>query len=144
MPKPGMRVEIVNRNGKYTIAFEGQLTREITQQLNDIAGLLGTIPNESQLSTNITNIYPTETSRFEKVKKIIQKNFSLIWFVSKDVQLIYEQELKEPIGLSTVSTYLYRMANKGLLMRTGTGNNVKYKIAPNLPQIKTKQIQNNY
>ena len=52
-------------------------------------------------------------SRLEKVQLVIQKNFPLIWFSSKDFQSIYEQELKEPISLSTVSTYLSRMATKG-------------------------------
>ena len=70
---------------------------------------------------------------------VIQKSFPLIWFASKDVQSVYEQELKEPVSLSTVSTYLSRMASKGLLLRTGTGNNLKYKAAPNLPQATIKQ-----
>ena len=65
---------------------------------------------------------------------VIQKNFPLIWFSSKDIQSVYEQELKEPVGLSTVSTYLSRMAGKGMLLRTGGPNNLKYKTAPNIPQ----------
>ena len=65
---------------------------------------------------------------------VIQKSFPLVWFSSKDVQTIYEQELKEPVGLSTVSTYLSRMAGKGLLLRTGGPNSLKYKTAPRVPQ----------
>ena len=72
-------------------------------------------------------------SRFEKVQLVIQKSFPLIWFSSKDIQSVYEQELKEPVSLSTVSTYLSRMTSKGMLLRTGGSNNLKYKTAPNLP-----------
>jgi predicted transcriptional regulator len=63
----------------------------------------------------------------------------LVWFSSKDVQTVYEQELKEPVGLSTVSTYLARMTNKGLLLRAGESNSLKYKMAPNIPHATVKQ-----
>jgi hypothetical protein len=63
----------------------------------------------------------------------------LVWFSSKEIQLTYEQELKEPVTLSTISTYLSRMAVKGILMRTGGPNNLKYKTAPNIPQATLKQ-----
>jgi hypothetical protein len=78
-------------------------------------------------------------SRFEKVRLVIKKSFPLVWFSSKDIQSVYEQELKEPIGLSTVSTYLARMANRGLLLRTGGSNSLKYKVTPNVPQATIKQ-----
>ena len=142
-----MRVELYDNEGnRYTIAFDGQITRDKTLRILDIAELLGGMSNESQsATTSSTNPISNILSRFEKVKKVIQRSFPLGWFVSKDVQSIYEQELKEPISLSTVSTYLSRMANKGLLIRTGTGNSVKYKIITNMPQTKVKQqIKNNY
>jgi predicted transcriptional regulator len=77
-------------------------------------------------------------SRFEKVQLVIQKSFPLIWFSSKDIQSVYEQDLKEPVSLSTVSTYLSRMTSKGILLRTGGTNNLKYKTA-NLSQATIKQ-----
>ncbi|MCL2691233.1 MAG: hypothetical protein FWE56_03135 [Candidatus Bathyarchaeota archaeon] len=146
MPVNKMRVEIFDKEGnKYTVAFDGQITRDKTLRILDIAELLGGMSNESQTSNSLTNSLPNVASRFEKVQSVIQKSFPLVWFVSKDVQLVYEQELKEPISLSTVSTYLSRMTTKGLLIRTGTGNSVKYKTAPNLSQTKIKQeIKNNY
>jgi predicted transcriptional regulator len=78
-------------------------------------------------------------SRFEKVQAVIQKSFPLIWFSSKDIQLAYEQELKEPISLSTVSTYLSRMTGKGWLLRTGGSNNLKYKTVSSISQATIKQ-----
>ena len=78
-------------------------------------------------------------SRFEKVQLVIQKSFPLIWFSSKDIQSVYEQELKEPVSLSTVSTYLSRMTSKGILLRTGGTNNLKYKTASNISQATIKQ-----
>jgi hypothetical protein len=140
MPARKMRVELFDNDGnRYTVAFEGQITRDKALRLLDLVELLGGMPNESPATGSSTRAVQTATSRFEKVQMIIQKSFPLIWFASKDIQSVYEQELKEPISLSTVSTYLSRMASKGLLLRTGTGNSVKYKAAPNLPQTTIKQ-----
>jgi len=101
--------------------------------------LLGGMPSEETTSGTGNNLANNSLSRFEKVHFIIKKHFPIIWFSSKDVQAVYEQELKEPIGLSTISTYLSRMANKGLLLRTGGANSLKYKVASNVPQATIRQ-----
>jgi len=140
MVAPTIRLAVSDNNGtRYTLTVEGPITRDKTLQLYDIMELIRGVPSEKQVITNSNNVFPTEFSRFEKIQGLIQKSFSLIWFASKDVQLVYEQELKEPISLSTVSTYLARMTNKGLLIRSGTGNNIKYKTAQFLSQGKIRQ-----
>jgi hypothetical protein len=140
MPARKMRVELFDSDGnRYTIAFEGQVTRDKALRLLDLVELLGGAPGEGPVA-NAGNVLPNKVlSRFEKVQLVIQKNFPLIWFSSKDIQSIYEQELKEPVGLSTISTYLSRMAAKGMLLRTGGSNSLKYKTAPNLPEATIKQ-----
>ena len=103
----------------------------------DLVELLGSAPGENP-NVNVGTALPNKAlSRFEKVQMVIQKNFPLIWFSSKDIQSIYEQELKEPVGLSTVSTYLSRMSTKGMLLRTGGSNSLKYKTAPNISNATT-------
>ncbi len=141
MPARKMRVELFDSDGnRYTIAFEGQVTRDKALKLLDLVELLGGTSGESPVvSTGPTSVPSRSLSRFEKVELVIQKNFPLIWFSSKDIQSVYEQELKEPVSLSTVSTYLSRMATKGMLMRTGGPNNLKYKTAPNIPTAAIKQ-----
>jgi hypothetical protein len=140
VPARKIRVELFDSDGnRYTIAFEGQVTRDKALRLLDLVELLGGTPDENPISASNTPIPNRSLSRFEKVQLVIQKNFPLIWFSSKDIQSAYEQELKEPVTLSTISTYLARMATKGLLMRTGGPNSLKYKTAPNLPQATLKQ-----
>jgi len=135
MPARKMRVELFDSEGnRYTIAFEGQVTRDKALRLLDLVELLGGAPGEGPTVSTGPAMTNHTLSRFEKVQLVIQKNFPLIWFSSKDVQSIYEQELKEPVSLSTVSTYLSRMAVKGMLMRTGGSNSLKYKTAPNISQ----------
>jgi hypothetical protein len=144
VPARKMRVELFDSDGnRYTIAFEGQVTRDKALRLLDLVELLGGTPGESP-TTSTSQAMPNSgpLSRFDKVQLVIQKNFPLIWFSSKDIQSVYEQELKEPVTLSTISTYLSRMATKGILMRTGGANNLKYKTAPNIPQVVKQRIIN--
>ena len=140
MPARKMRVELFDSDGnRYTIAFEGQITRDKALRLLDLVELLGGAQGEG-LTANVENSVPNRVlSRFEKVQLVVQKNFPLIWFSSKDIQSVYEQELKEPVGLSTISTYLSRMATKGMLLRTGGSNSLKYKTAPNVSQATIRQ-----
>ena len=140
MPARRIRVELFDSDGnRYTIAFEGQVTRDKALRLLDLVELLGGAPNEGPNINAGASLPNRILSRLEKVQLVIQKNFPLIWFSSKDIQSVYEQELKEPVNLSTVSTYLSRMASKGMLLRTGGPTTLKYKTAPNTHQVTLKQ-----
>ena len=139
MPARKIRVELFDSDGnRYTIAFEGQVTRDKALRLLDLVELLGGAPSEGPTAGAGASLPNRVLSRFEKVQLTIQKSFPLVWFSSKDIQSVYEQELKEPVGLSTVSTYLSRMVSKGMLLRTGGSNNLKYKTA-NIPQATIRQ-----
>ena len=140
MPARKIRVELFDSDGnRYTIAFEGQVTRDKALRLLDLVELLGGAPGEGPTIGAGASSPNHMLSRFEKVQLVIQKSFPLIWFSSKDIQSVYEQELKEPVSLSTVSTYLSRMTSKGILLRTGGANNLKYKTVSNIPQATIKQ-----
>jgi hypothetical protein len=140
MPAKKMRVELFDSEGnKYTVAFEGQITRDKAVRLLDLVELLGGMPNEAANRSTGNAMAGVISSRFEKLRLVVLKSFPLIWFSSRDVQVVYEQELKEPLSLSTASTYLTRLASKGWLLRAGDNNSLKYKIAPNIPRATVKQ-----
>jgi hypothetical protein len=130
MPARKIRVELFDSEGnRYTIAFEGQITREKTVRLLDMVELLGGVTNQGvNFSSGDSNLN-LNVSKYEKVKMITQRNFPIAWFSSKEIQTAFEQEFKEPIGLSTVATYLSRLASKGVLTRSGNSNRLKYKMA---------------
>jgi len=129
-----MRVELFDSEGnRYTVAFEGQITRDKALRLLDLVELLGGMSNE--IATRGTENSPIiHHTRLEKVRSVIQKSFPLVWFSSHDIQAVYEQEMKEPINLSTVSTYLSRLTTKGLLIRTGESNSLRYKTVTKVTQ----------
>ncbi|MGB9740434.1 MAG: hypothetical protein ACP5IM_00625 [Candidatus Bathyarchaeia archaeon] len=135
MPTRKMRVELFDEEGnRYTISFEGQITREKALRLLDLVELLGGVPSNMGNPEVNKEILERELSKYDKIRMITQKHFPLVWFSSRDIQIAYEQEFKEPIGLSTVATYLSRMATKGLLMRAGTSKTLKYKLITSSPK----------
>ncbi len=142
MPARKIRVELFDSEGnRYTVAFEGQITRDKAMRLLDLVELLGGMPGENSPSAKVTSTQFNGTSRFDRVRSVIQKNFPLVWFSSKEILSYYEQELKEPISLSTISTYLSRLANKGFLIRTGGQSDLKYKISSTTQQAIIKQVK---
>jgi hypothetical protein len=140
MPARKMRVELFDSEGnRYTVAFEGQITRDKAMRLLDLVELLGGMPGENPTSSAGNVPSAGSSSRFDKVRGVIQKNFPMVWFSSKEIQSYFERELKEPISLSTISTYLSRLSAKGFLLRNGGANDLKYKISTATPQAVIKQ-----
>jgi len=137
VPARKMRIEVFDSEGnKYSIAFEGQITRDKALRLLDLVELLGGV--SSSVANPGVNTVTVEKSKYDKLLAVLQRHFPMVWFTSKDVQAAYEQEFNEPISLSTVATYLSRMANKGMLIKAGASNRLKYRIAPSPPQVIVK------
>jgi hypothetical protein len=130
MPARKMRVEVFDEDGnRYTITFEGEVTREKALQILNIVELLGGVHDTKGLKSNVIKV-----SKFEKTKAIIEKYFNFTWFSSKDVFKAYEQEFNELISLSTVSTYLARLVNRGFLTKQGPSHSRKYRKITKLAQ----------
>jgi hypothetical protein len=140
MPAKKMRVEVFDGGGnRYSITFEGQVTREKALRLLEIVELLGGMPSvnpgESQTISNL--------SKQDKVRLLVGRNFPIVWFSSKEVQNLYEKELKEPISLSTISTYLSRMADRGILAKSNASNKMRYRIITQIAQDTLNLIKDN-
>ena len=136
-----MRVDVVDGSGnRYTVTFAGNVTRDKAVRLLEIVELLGGMPDSSDLEFSSK----TQTlSKFNKVKSVVEKHFPIVWFTTKDVWNIYEQEFKEAISLSTTSTYLSRMVNRGLLVENETSNRKRYKILTETSRNELQIIKSN-
>lgn len=125
LPVRKIRVEVFDERGnRYKITFQGRVTREKVLRLLDLVELLGGMRGVNPKWTG----HHSKLSKYDRVRLIIEKHFPLVWFFSRDIQSMYEQEFKEPIRLSTVSTYLSRMAHRGFLVKTGNRSHRSYKI----------------
>jgi hypothetical protein len=127
-----MRIEIFNNGDRYTITFEGQVTRDKALRLLDLVELLG---GTSTVNTG-SNRSASEMSKIEKVRLVAEKNFPVGWFSSKDLQSAYEKQFNEPIRLSTVSTYLSRLTDRGFFIKSGASNQRRYRIMTAISEYK--------
>ena len=128
-----MRVVVFDEHGnRYKITFEGHVTREKVLRLLDLVELLGGMPNPKWAG------HPSELSKYDRVRLIIDKHFPVVWFSTRDVQSMYEQEFRRPIALSTVSTYLSRMADCGFLVKGGKRSRRSYRIATRIMKLEGK------
>ena len=68
-----------------------------------------------------------QVTTFGRVFKIIQTLYEGKEFSTADIAREYEELHNEPIGLSTISTYLSRMCERGHLRRQKFGNSWVYR-----------------
>jgi len=118
-----MKVEVYDESGnRYIISFEGRVTREKALKILDMVELLGGMPIAEPLE------YSQDLSKIEKVLSIVKRRFPVTWFSAKEVQETYEREINEPISLSAISTYLSRLSERGVLIKTKSGNRVSFRL----------------
>jgi len=140
MPARRMRVELFDADGnRYSISFEGQITRDKALRLLDLVELLGGTTSSTSNPASVSMRPVSEAKKIDKLRIVVQKNFPLVWFSSKDAQTVFEQEYKEPIGLSTVATYMTRMVTRRVLEKRGPSNSLKYKVVTGIPKTALEQ-----
>ncbi|MEM2872420.1 MAG: BlaI/MecI/CopY family transcriptional regulator [Candidatus Caldarchaeum sp.] len=115
-----IKLEMETSEGdKISIVFEGSLNRDKLFQLADFLELVEG-PSESQADVRV--------NKLTRVMELIEKRFPFSPFTSREVAEVYQHEYREPISLSTVSTYLARLAERGYLERFGAGNMARYRM----------------
>jgi hypothetical protein len=85
--------------------------------------LLGGIP-----ALEVGTQKPGEFSKIDKVRLFVEKHFPLIKFSASEAQSVYNSETGEQIDLSTISTYLSRLSDKGLLIKEKGSRRVSYRV----------------
>jgi hypothetical protein len=115
-----VKVEFQDDSGaKYTLAVEGKLSRDKVIKIIDMMELMEGKPNMEQPEAD-------GSTSFGRVTKIIDDSYAGKEFSTADIARHYEEVHGEPIGLSTVSTYLSRLSERGHLKRQKFGNSWVY------------------
>jgi hypothetical protein len=136
-----MKVDVVDGSGnRYTVTFAGNVTRDKAMRLLEIVELLGGMPENTNLESSPRI---NELSKFNKIRLIVEKHFPIVWFTSIAVKAMYEQEFREPIGLSTVSTYLSRMTQRGFITENSISNHKRYKILTGISRNELQTVKSN-
>jgi hypothetical protein len=117
-----IKIEFADDSGtKYSFNIEGT-SKENIGKLIDFAQTVST-----REPHNTGQQEPMDTN-FARVYTLVQDRFRLGSFTSNDILEAYLEEFQTPTSLSVVSTYLSRLASRGLLTRSRHGSGWIYKL----------------
>jgi hypothetical protein len=120
-----VKVEITDEEGTtYSLSLQGRFSQEKVMRMMELMDLLG-----DQQHNKTERPEPGESTTYGKLLKLIQTTYSTKEFSSADIARDYEEHNDSPIPLSTVSTYLSRLADRGALKRQKFGNSWVYRLS---------------
>jgi hypothetical protein len=116
-----IRIELEDEEGtKYTLALEGTVSRDKVMKAMDMLEVMD-VPLEH------SHRAPDEGTFFGKVQTLLETTFAAGDFSSSDVAREFEEKYGQPVKLSTISTYLARLADKQYIKRERFGNSWVYR-----------------
>ena len=119
-----VKIELQDEDGtRYTLALEGSLSRDKVMKVMDLLELMELPIDHSFQKTN------DQSTFFGKVLGLIETSFNAGDFSSSDVAREFEEKFGDTIRLSTISTYLSRLADREYLRREKFGNSWVYRKA---------------
>lgn len=120
-----VKLEITDEEGTtYSLSLQGKFSHEKVMQMMELIDMLGQPDHNSS-----QKLRTDDSTTFGRIVRLIQSSYSTKEFSSADVARDYEDENGSPIPLSTVSTYLSRLADRGLLNRQKFGNSWVYSLS---------------
>ena len=125
MPAQRVKIEFYDGGGtKHTLCIEGSLSKEKVSRVLDYVELMGRLPQ-----TTSNALEPPIKSKFESIRDLATVYMNRP-FKSQDIQQKYEERYGQRISLSTASTYLSRLVDRGVLERSGGAGGWTYVMKP--------------
>jgi hypothetical protein len=117
-----IKFEFIDDNGtKHTHIVEGKVSRE------DLVKTMEALEMMDLEVTANSRPAPNEGTFFGKVQTILETTFAAGDFSSSDVAREFEEKYGQPVKLSTISTYLSRLADRQYIKRERFGNSWVYR-----------------
>ena len=119
-----VKIEITDEEGTtYSLAVHGRFSQEKVLRVMELIDLLARSDHNAAVAAS-----PKDSTTYGRILKLIQSSYPAKEFSSADIARDYEDLHAAPIPLSTVSTYLARLADRGILNRQKFGNSWVYRI----------------
>jgi len=116
-----IKIELEDEEGtKYTLALEGTVSRDKLMKAMDMLEVMDVPLDHSPRS-------PDQGTFFGKVQALLETTFAAGDFSSSDVAREFEDKYGQPVKLSTISTYLARLADRQYIKRERFGNSWVYR-----------------
>ena len=107
-----LKIEFYDPEGvRHSIAIDGPVTREKVGKILDLVELMSGIPQASATTLGLSS------RKFDRLASTIMSQLRGRSFTSREARKLFETTFREKIPLSTVSTYLTRLADRGVLER---------------------------
>ena len=117
-----IKIEVEDEEGtRYTLALEGRVSRDKILKAVDMLDVMD-VPLDQGVERPLN-----DGTFYGKVMALIETGFSTAEFSSSDVAREFDERYNQPLRLSTVSTYLARLVEKGYLRRERFGNSWVYR-----------------
>lgn len=113
---------------RHAITIDGQITREKVGKLLDLVEIMAGTPRATASALGMS------PRKFDRLASTIIAGLKDKSFTASDAKKAFESSFPERIPLSTVSTYLVRLVERGILDRTETGRNVSYRVKSEEPR----------
>jgi hypothetical protein len=120
-----LKVEFYDPEGvRHSIAIDGPVTREKVGKILDLVELMSGTPQASATALALS------PRKFDKLASTIISQLKGRNFTSGEARKAFETSFREKIPLSTVSTYLTRLADRGALERRQEKLGLVYRVKP--------------
>jgi hypothetical protein len=107
-----LKVEFYDTEGvRHSITIDGPVTKEKVSKILDMVELMSGTPQASATALGLS------PRKFDRLASTIMSQLRGRSFTSSDARKTFETTFREKIPLSTVSTYLTRLADRGVLER---------------------------
>lgn len=113
---------------RHAITIDGQITREKVGKLLDLVEVMAGTPRATASALSIS------PRKFDRLASAIISQLKDKSFAAADAKKTFETTFLEKITLSTVSTYLGRLVERGVLERSEKGRLVSYQVKTEEPK----------
>ncbi len=117
-----LKVEFYDSEGvRHSIAIDGPVTREKVGKILDLVEVMSGTPRPTLLALS--------PRKFDRLAATVLSRLKGKPFTSTDAKRTFETAFGEKIPLSTVSTYLSRLADRGVVERHQQGALTTYRVS---------------
>lgn len=129
MPSHRFKLEFYDPDGvKHVITVNGQVTRDKIGKLLDMVELMAGTPQGNATALGLS------TRKFDRLANTIFSSLKTSEFTSTEAKQAFESSFEQKIPLSTVSTYLVRLVDRGVLERLPGSDAIRYRVKSEAPR----------
>ncbi len=118
-----LKLEFYDNDGiRHSITVDGPVTREKIAKLLDLVELMSWTPKMESIALS------TSPHKYDRLASLVVTQLKGRPFSAAEARTSFQAAYAEQIPLSTVSTYLTRLSEKGLIERSREGPFVRYSV----------------